>query len=148
MIVAALAAVGLAGAACADNSPQAGESSAPPASAAADETQQICAQAMAEGTAAAGEFNTKINEMLQAAATGDTAKATDIESQLRQRLDAWKTKLTEWSGKNVKPQVKTALTEAAGTVGQLNDPADNTAVDDVKAKFTEIGVKLAAACAA
>ena len=147
MIVAVLAAVGLGGAAaCADNSPQPAASSAPPATsaAAADETRQVCTEAMAEATAAGAEANTKVDQLVQAAQSGDLVKAQQLQTELRARLGDLQTKVTAWSGRNIKPEVRTVLTEAATTLQQLNSqPPDN----QTKAKFQEIGAKLAAACA-
>jgi hypothetical protein len=147
VIVAALAAAALgASAACSSSSPSSSATSAPATSAAADQTKEICAQAIAEGTAAATEFSTQIDQLQQAALAGDTAKATEIETKLRARINDWQAKLQTWSTANVRPEVKAVLTDAAATVKQLNDPNDTTAVNDVKAKFLEIGTKLFAAC--
>src|SRR5688572_8168029 len=149
MIVAALAAAGLgAVAACADNSPQPPATSAPPASsappAAADETKQVCTEAMAEATAASTEINAKVDELVQAAQSGDLGKAAQLQTELKQRATDLQTKLTAWSGRNIKPEVRTVLTEASTTITQA---VSGTPDAQTKAKFQEIGVKLAAACA-
>ena len=150
MIVAVLAAAGLgAAAACADNSPQTGATSAPPPAtsappAAADETKQVCTEAMAEATAAGTEINAKVDELVQAAQSGDLGKAAQLQTELKQRATDMQTKLTTWSGKNIKPEVRTVLTEASTTIQQA---VSGTPDAQTKAKFQEIGVKLAAACA-
>jgi hypothetical protein len=149
MIVAVLAAAGLgAAAACADNSPQNDATSAPPATtappAAADETKQVCTEAMAEATAAGTEISAKVDELVQAAQSGDLAKAAQLQTELKQRATDMQTKLTTWSGKSIKPEVRTVLTEASTTIQQA---VSGTPDAQTKAKFQEIGVKLAAACA-
>jgi TolA-binding protein len=148
VIVAVLAAAALgSSAACASSSPDSSPTSAPATTAAAaDQTKEICAQAIAEGTSAATQFSTQIDQLQQDVVNGDTAKATELETTLRARINDWQAKLQTWSTANVNPQVKSVLTDAAATVKQLNDPNDQTAVNDVKAKFLEIGTKLFAAC--
>jgi len=147
MIVAALAAAGLgAAAACADNSPQPSATSAPaPAtSAAADETKQVCTEAMAEATAASAEITPKVDELVQAAQSGDLGKAAQLQTELRARATDMQTKVTAWQGRNIKPEVKAVLAEAGTTIQQV---VSGTPDAQTKAKFQEIGVKLAAACA-
>jgi hypothetical protein len=150
MIVAALAAAGLVGAAaCADNTPEPAASSAPaPATsappAAADETKQVCAEAMAEATAATTEINAQVDQLVQAAQSGDLLKAQQLETELRQRAADLQSKVTAWSARNIKPEVKSVLGEATNTLQQATSQTPDA---QTKAKFQEIGVKLAAACA-
>lgn len=150
MIVAVLAAAGLAAAAaCADNSPKPGESSSPPAApatsaAAPDETRQVCTEATAEATAAGTEINAKVDELTQAAQSGDLGKAAQLQNELRTRATDLQSKLTTWSGKNIKPEVRSVLTEASTTIQQA---VSGTPDPSLKTKFQEIGTKLAAACA-
>jgi hypothetical protein len=150
MIVAALAAAGLgAAAACADNSPQPPATSAPPPAssappAAADETKQVCTEAMAEATAASTEITAKVDQLVQAAQSGDLGKAAQLQTELRQRASDMQTKVNGWSSKNIKPEVKAVLTEAGTTIQQA---VSGTPDATTKSKFQEIGVKLATACA-
>ena len=153
MIVAVMAAAGLGAAACADNSndPPVGGTATTAATTtttavAVDETKQVCAEAMAEGTAAATEFNTKVDQLNQAAQSGDLIKANGLATELKQRAGDLQTKLTAWSGKNVKPEVKTVLTEGATTLQQLTSSAQ---MPDASAKTTlqDIATRLGAACA-
>jgi hypothetical protein len=151
MIVAIIAAAGFAAAACADNSPKPSASSTPAATttttaATVDETHQVCAEAMAAGSAAAVEFNAKVDQLNQAAQSGDLIKANQLANELRQKAAELQTQLQGWSAKNVKPEVKAALTDGATTVQQLNNPAvmpDASA----KTKLQDIATRLSTACA-
>jgi hypothetical protein len=146
LTAAALAVVALAGvAACSGNADP--SATAPAQTTVADETATVCAQAISEGTAAGAEFRAKLNEGVQAVLAGDQEKANQIETELHERVDAWAAKLTELSDRSIDPAVKTALTEAAGTLTSLNSEQDETPVDQVEAKFAEFATKLAAACA-
>jgi hypothetical protein len=149
LIVAALAAAGLVGAAaCADNTPEPSASSAPAATSAppvaADDTKQVCTEAMAEATAATTEINAKVDQLVQAAQSGDLLKAQQLETELRQRASDLQAKVTAWSTRNIKPEVKSVLGEATNTLQQATSQTPDA---QTKAKFQEIGVKLAAACA-
>ena len=81
---------------------------------------------------------------MAAAQSGDLVKAQQLESELRTRAGDLQTKLTAWSARNIKPEVKSVLGEATNTIQQATSQTPDA---QTKAKFQEIGVKLAAACA-
>ena len=145
LIAVGLAAVALAGAAACDKSTPnpAGSAGADVAAA----TRDACTQATALSATGAAEFNTKMNEFLQAAASGDAAKGQQLEAEIRAKVTEWATKLDGLAAKDVKPEVKTALTEAATTLRQHNDPNDSTSIDEVKAAYVAIATKISTACA-
>jgi hypothetical protein len=132
-------------------SPTAAAASAAPATSAAAaaagaDTKAVCAEAVALSSTAAADFAKQIDEFLKSVvAGGDDAAAA--EKKLRASLTAWEAKLKELAAKDIDPELKTALTEAAATVAKHNDPNDNTGTGAVKKEFTEIGAKITTACA-
>ena len=113
----------------------------------ADQTREVCVEAIAAGTTASAAIQAKVNEGSQAVASGDQAKLLQIAADLRKTASDWSAKLTELSQKQIKPEVKTALTESAATISNLADPTKNVAASEAQTKLIEIGTKINAACA-
>jgi hypothetical protein len=149
MITVTMVAVGLGGvAACADNStPSPGASGgASSSTTAADQTREVCAEAISTGTTATAAIQAKVIEASQALAANDQAKITQILADVRKSTTDWATKLTELSNKQVSPAVKTALTDGATTLSTLGVPTDAASAAAAQTKLAEIGTKITAAC--
>ncbi len=146
MITAVMVAAALGGAAaCANPTPP---GAVPPTTTApADQTKEVCTMAISESTTAGATIKAKLAEGIQAVASGDTAKLAQIEADLRKAASDWAAKLTELSGKQIKPEVKTVLVEGAATITALNSDTDQTPQAEAEAKLNAIGTKLAAVCA-
>ena len=89
--------------------PPTGATSAPPPAtsappAAADETKQVCTEAMAEATAAGTEINAKVDQLVQAAQSGDLGKAAQLQTELTQRATDMQTKLTAGRARTSSPR--------------------------------------------
>jgi len=144
MITAVVIASALGGAAaCANPTPP---GVVPTTTAPADQTKEVCATAISESTTATTTIKAKLAEGNQAAVSGDTAKLAQIEADLNKAATDWAAKLTELSGKLIKPEVKTVLVEGATTITSI---MSSTTVSQAEgeAKLTEIGTKLVAVCA-
>jgi hypothetical protein len=149
MIVAALAAAGLLGAsACADNSTPGGGTTTSPTStgAGADETAQVCTEAMAEGAAVATELPAKLTALDQARNSGDLDKLALLQAELYERVKASQDKLNGWAGRNIKPEVKTALSSAATTLQNLNSMPTTPTQAELQAQLSQVAVAVTVAC--
>lgn len=146
MMTAAMAAVALGGAAaCGTSSPEPSGTTQATTTTAADQTKEVCAQAISEGTTATAAIKTKVAEAMAAFSAGDQAKVLQITNDIKKTAGDWSTKLNELSNKPIKPEVKAALTDGITKINTL--AAATTPPVDAEAKMTEFATKLAAACA-
>jgi len=144
MITAVIVAATVGGAAaCANPTPP---GAAPTTTAPADQTKEVCATAISESTTATTTMKAKLAEGNQAAASGDTAKLPQIEADLKKAATDWAAKLTELSGKQIKPEVKAVLVEGASTITALMASTAESQAEG-EAKLTAIGTKLVTVCA-
>jgi len=128
-----------------------GDDGTPGASASADTvaaaTRDACTQATALSASAATEFNAKMDEFIKAALAQDATKSEQLETEIRAKVTEWEAKLNDLAAKDIKPEVKTALSQAAETLKKHNDPSDNASVNEVKAAYVAIATKISTACA-
>jgi hypothetical protein len=145
MIITAMVAVALGGAAACANKPA--TPSTPSSAAAADETKAVCTEATTASATAIATLQAKLAEGTQAFLAGDTAKVAAAQAAAKTAATDWTTKLTQLSQKNIKPQVKTVLTDGVTTITGLAASFGTTSAADAQAKLTDFTTKLAAACA-
>jgi hypothetical protein len=148
LITAIVAGVALGGAAaCASNTPAGSVSSAPGSTtaAAADQTADVCAQALAlektDGTAVL----TKVQAYLQAIASGQAVDSTQVLADLTKIQSDWVTAFTTFADKPVKPEVKTALQNFITFVQGISQNS-NLTVAEVTSKYHDLDQALATAC--
>lgn len=145
MIIAALVAVALGGVVACANKPATPD--ATPTAAQADQTKEVCTSAMSESTTAITTLKAKLIEAQAAFAAGDQTKLVQIQATVKTTATNWTAKLTELSGKPIKPGVKTVLTDGVTTINNLTASIATTSPADAEAKLTDFTTKLAAACA-
>ena len=145
MIITAMVAVALGGAAACANKPATPSTSS--SAAAADETKAVCTEAQSSSATAIATLQAKLAEGTQAFLAGDTAKVAAAQAAAKTAATDWTTKLTQLSQKNIKPQVKTVLTDGVTTITGLAASFGTTSAADAQAKLTDFTTKLAAACA-
>jgi hypothetical protein len=148
LIMAILAGVALTGAAaCATNTPAGSVSSAPGSTtaAAADQTADVCAQALALEKADGTAVLTKVQAYLSAVASGQAVDGTQVLADLTKIQSDWVTAFTAFAGKPVKPEVKTALQNFITFVQGINQNS-NLTVADVTSKYNQLDLALATAC--
>jgi hypothetical protein len=109
-------------------------------------TTAACKEAVSVGEANTASFEAEFKAMLDAAMSGDEAKATELEKAFRAKVKAWADKLTTLAGQEVDPAVKAAFTEAAATITALNSPDDKTPANQVTKKLAEVAQKVKTAC--
>ncbi len=149
MIIAAMAAVALGGAAACAQSPASPSpsTSAPTSAAAADETKSVCTDATSASTTAIATLKQKLTEGTTAFLAGDTAKVAAAQAAAKQTATDWTTKLTALAAKPIKPEVKTLLTNGVSTINTLVASMARTPAADAETKLNDFTTKLAAACA-
>jgi hypothetical protein len=145
LIITAMVGVALGGAAACANKPA--STSPTTSAAAADETKAVCTEATTASTAAITTLQAKLAEGTQAFLAGDTAKVAAAQAAAKTTATEWTTKLTQLSQRNIKPQVKTVLTDGVTTITGLANSFGTTSAADAQAKLTDFTTKLAAACA-
>jgi hypothetical protein len=155
IIIAALATVAATGVAgCADNSvkPSSSSSAATTTTAAApttaaDQTKQVCDEALSASTTAGAAIQTKFTELT--AAAGDQAKQLQIGTDMVKIANDWSAKLTELSAKPINPQVKQALTEGVATISSLSNPVtlQSTTAAQAETQLKALAAKITTACA-
>lgn len=148
LIVAILAGAALAGAAaCATNTPAGSVSSAPGSTTAvgADQTADICTQAVALEKADGTAVLTKVQAYLQAVASGQAVDGTQVLADLTKIQSDWVTAFTTFSSKPIKPEVKTALQNFITFVQGLNQ-SSNLTVAQVTSTYNQLDQALATAC--
>ena len=146
LIITAMVGVALGGVAACANKPA--SPSPTTSTAAADETKAVCTEAQAASTTAIATLQAKLAEGTQAFLAGDTAKVAAAQAAAKTAATEWTAKLTQLSAKNIKPQVKTVLTDGVTTITGLAASFGTTSSADAQAKLTDFTTKLAAACAA
>ena len=151
LIVAAMAAAALgSAAACTQGTPASTTTTTTAAATTtgADETAAVCTEALATQSTNSAQALAKVNEAMQAASSGQLDKIPAIKTQIEGIVATWKTKFTELSGKSIKPEVKTVLTDTVTFLDQLAANANNpTALGDAQTKLTELSGRLTTACA-
>jgi hypothetical protein len=145
LIITAMVAVALGGAAACANKPASPSPST--SAAAADETKAVCTEATTASASAITTLKAKLAEGTQAFLAGDTAKVAAAQAAAKTTATEWTTKLTQLSAKNIKPEVKTVLTNGVTTITTLVASFGTTSSADAEAKLTDFTTKLAAACA-
>lgn len=148
LIVAILAGVALTGAAaCATNTPAGSVSSAPGSTTAAgaDQTADVCTQALALEKADGTAVLTKVQAYLQAVASGQAVDGTQVLADLTKIQSDWVTAFTTFSDKPIKPEVKTALQNFITFVQGLNQ-SSNLTVTQVTSTYNQLDQALATAC--
>jgi hypothetical protein len=146
LILAALAAVALGGAACA-TTPSAPLPGSSTSAAASDQTKQVCADAQSANTAAIATLQQKLTEGQQAFLAGDAAKVSAAQSAALSTITSWTANLTTLSQKPIKPSVKQVLTDGITTINGLAASMATTSQADAQTKLTDFTTKLATACA-
>ncbi len=137
-VILAVSAVLIGGGACSSDS----DPAASPTT--LDSAATVCAEAKAEGARAASDYTDILLGGLES--LDDPAKSAEYRERLQARMAQWETKLTEWSARQVSPELKAALVDAAATVKRLNDPGDYTGLKDTQAEFTRINAAITTAC--
>ncbi|GAB2917257.1 hypothetical protein GCM10027280_00330 [Micromonospora polyrhachis] len=110
-------------------------------------TTAACKEAVSAGETVAASMEAEFKAMLDAAMSGDEAKATELEKAFRAKLKAWSDKLTTLAGQEADPAVKATFTEAAAAITALNSPDDKTPSNQVTKKLAEVAQKVKTACA-
>jgi hypothetical protein len=150
VIMAIVAGVALGGAAaCASNTPADTVSSAPGSTTAAatDETADVCAQALALEKADGTAVLTKVQSYLAAIAQGQAVDSTQVLADLTKIQSDWVTAFTAFAGKQVKPEVETALQNFITFVQGISQNS-NLTVPQVTAQYESLDQALATACGA
>lgn len=144
ILIAAMVAFALGGAAACSNDEPTPSSTSQAATTAADQTKEVCAEAAAAGTAAAATIKAKANEAAAALSAGDQAKLIQITTDIKKAAAEWSAKLTELSNKPVDPKVKAALNDGITKINAI--AAATTPPPDAEAQVNEFATKLSAAC--
>jgi hypothetical protein len=145
-------AVTLAGAAACATTPSANPhatataSTATTAATGSDETEAVCDEAISVSTSSMNTLKSKLAEGQTAFLAGDTAKALSIQASAKTTATEWTNKLTELSKKQIKPEVKTVLTDGVTTINGLMN-STTTSPTDAEKKLNDFMTKLKAACA-
>ncbi len=141
LTAAALAALALGGAAACATAPPDDASSA-----SADQTADVCTQAIATEQQNSAAALAKVNQATAEIAAGNTANVAQYQADLEKILSDWTAKYNELAAKPIKPEVKAAIGEWQTFLGQIASEADTTTTEQVQATFTELNSKLVTAC--
>ncbi|MDG4825877.1 hypothetical protein O7635_28860 [Asanoa sp. WMMD1127] len=118
-------------------------------------TQAACQEAIAASESGAKAFGSGMEEMqkliLEYTKNPDDkameAKGTELETKMRGDLKAWGEKLTALAGQDVDATVKTALTDAAKTVTDMNADDNEATGPEAQAALDGVVTKIKTACA-
>jgi hypothetical protein len=146
LTVTAIAAIALGAVACAEPTPSpsatgtAGATSAPATTTAADQTKEVCTEALSTESTSAAAVVAKINEINQG------ANPMTVRTEVLSIVNTWKSTFADLAQRPIKPEVKASLDEHVTFLGDLSNQAV-LSPDAVQSKFTEMSGKLTAACA-
>lgn len=149
LIVAILASAALGGAAaCASGTPAASASSPSGGSSAsaADETKDVCTQAIALEKTDGATVLSKIQGYFASVAAGQNADSTQLLADLAKIQQDWVTAYNTYMTKPIKPEVKTALQNFVTFVQGLSNQSNNQTLPQVTATFNQLDQALTAAC--
>lgn len=106
------------------------------------------ADVCAEAKQAIGETLTSVAEQLAkiGAAQGSDAAVQQAVDTVNEKLSATGSKLREYAGKNVPPQVKTAFTQAATELSEVASPSYAGSPDQLRQKLTGVVTTVQGAC--
>ena len=151
-LVSAAAALVVALAGCAHPTPPDGYGTtapapAPPATTAANTTAdqaQVCSDAKSLSDTQVALIKGKAAQAQAALASGDQATVAQAISDLRSAASSWATQLSQLSGKQITPQLKSVLTDGAATIAALASSAAPPA--NAQSQLDAFTSKLNAAC--
>jgi hypothetical protein len=152
LIVALLATAALTGAAACSTPAVSPSSSSTPSSgagsaSAADETKDVCTQAIAEEKQNAATILAKVNTALQAIANNQQPDMTQLGADLMKIQQQWITDFNGLAAKPIKPEVKTAITDFITYLQAINQDSNTADLTQVTTKFNQLDQALVAACA-
>ena len=152
VISAALVALALGGAAaCAAEAPTPAATSAAPTTTAAsttDQSKSVCNEAVTAATSSGLIIQTKATDLKAAVAANDLTKAAQVGAELQKTATDLSTKLTTLSNGNIKPEIKTALTDLVTTINKHASAGAAINATQAESEITAGIGKLTTACAA
>jgi hypothetical protein len=151
VISVALVAIALGGAAaCAVEAPTTNPTTAAPTTtaAAADQSKSVCNEAVTASTSAGLVIQTKATDLRAALAANDLVKATQVGAELQKAASELSTKLTTLASGNIKPEIKTALTDLVTTINKHAAAGAQINTTQAESEITAGIGKLTTACAA
>jgi hypothetical protein len=149
-LVPAVAALVVVLAGCAHPTPPEGYGTTAPAPAPTTATNntadqaQVCNDAKSLSSTQVALIKGKAAQAQAALASGDQATLTQAINDLRSAASSWATQLTQLSGKQITPQLKSVLTDGAATITALAGSA--APPQDAQSKLDDFTNKLNAAC--
>jgi hypothetical protein len=141
-----VAACGTTPAASTSSSPSTNGSAAPTTAVAADETKDVCTQAIALEQQNGKQVLAKVQQAIADSAAGKTVDFTQLEADLTAIQQSWVTAFQGFSARNIKPGVKIAIDNFITFLQTLNQSSQDT-LTTVTTKFNELDQALVAACA-
>jgi hypothetical protein len=151
LITAALVAAALGGVAACSTPAATPTSSSPTASGAApttaaDETKDVCTQAVALEEKDAKDVLAKVQQAIADSAAGKTVDMAQLQTDLTKIQQDWLTAFQGFAARPIKPAVKDAINNFITFLQTLNASSQDT-LTTVTTKFNQLDQALVAACA-